>query len=269
MTTIEPLFPTESHILDSNAKLEPSTFVQLILDGAKLDTATINQVFSDVDDSSFDPSGSSSYSSEDIMDEEPVFNSIDSVASSKEIEEENVINVVEPNIPTEEPVYTIFDMTPDPEYQPKSQGQHMNLIVGPAEHQIKDFLIVPNNVLSMNGTPKEGDYIVVKLICDKAVCSQREIFLTAVSPKYSRNADNETEIPNLKITKYMTPGKTKGFKFAFTYTLYSEDKPVERLVSTPFHLWSNVKQKGFPRSSRDHLIVQRTKQNANKRRRLM
>jgi hypothetical protein len=69
------------------------------------------------------------------------------------------------------------------------------------------------------------------------------------------------------ISQAMLPGRTKGFKFSLTYTLVIDGREVERLVSDPFYIWSNVNQKGYPRKERDLYIIQRIKANSKKRRR--
>jgi hypothetical protein len=160
------------------------------------------------------------------------------------------------------------DFTPEEGYLPKKEGERMTMVVGPGRHQVKEFNILPINLLRVHYPAKSSDYILVKLICDKKLRKEeREIFMTAVSPQHSVNDKGEVTLPNLKISQTMLPGRTKGFKFVLTYTLISDGQEVERLVSEPFHIWSNVNQKGYPRKERDLYIIQRIKANSKKRRR--
>eukprot|EP00029_Vermamoeba_vermiformis_P007325 TRINITY_DN313_c0_g1_i1.p1 TRINITY_DN313_c0_g1~~TRINITY_DN313_c0_g1_i1.p1 ORF type:complete len:312 (+),score=68.54 TRINITY_DN313_c0_g1_i1:142-1077(+) len=160
------------------------------------------------------------------------------------------------------------DFTPEEGFLPKKEGERMTMVVGPGRHQVKEFNILPINLLRVHYPAKSSDYILVKLICDKKLRKEeREIFMTAVSPQHSVNDKGEVTLPNLKISQTMLPGRTKGFKFVLTYTLISDGQEVERLVSEPFHIWSNVNQKGYPRKERDLYIIQRIKANSKKRRR--
>lgn len=142
----------------------------------------------------------------------------------------------------------------------------VEILAGPAKHQVKEFNILPNNVLAVNYDPKNSDYILIRLICDKKMRRREKvIFMSAVSAKHAANEDGEIILHNLKISKEMLQGRTKGFKFCLAYTLVCDGKEVETIKSNTFYIWSNVNQPGFPRKQREQYLAQRIK--ANKRRR--
>lgn len=142
----------------------------------------------------------------------------------------------------------------------------VQILAGPAKHQVKEFNILPNNVLCVNYEPKNSDYILIRLICDKKMRRREKvIFMSAVSAKHAANEDSEIILHNLKISKEMLQGRTKGFKFCLAYTLVCDGKEVETIKSNTFYIWSNVNQPGFPRKQREQYLAQRIK--ANKRRR--
>lgn len=164
----------------------------------------------------------------------------------------------------------LCDLTPDPEYLPKSDSSLISLIAGPEKNQVKDYHILPTNVLHIKHQPNDSDYIVIKLICDKLLMREdREIFLHAISAKYAFDGNDCATLPKLKITHFMVPGKTKGLKFALSYTLVSNGVEKERLVSQYFRIWSSVNQSGFPRHIRDYQLAQRAKFNSRKKRKII
>lgn len=128
------------------------------------------------------------------------------------------------------------------------QYNHIVMHVQPSEHQVKECLIIPHPVLKVLNEPKSFDYIVVYLVCDKRM-NHEDIFLTAHSAKFCKKVD--IVFDNLKITNKMLKGRTKGFSFKLRFDYMSKDKLYSRIYSKPFYLWTNVRQKGFPREKRD------------------
>jgi len=150
--------------------------------------------------------------------------------------------------------------------QPNAQSR-IEVVQGPAKHQVKEFNILPNNVIHVKYTPKNSDYILIRLICDKKMRKREKvIFLNAISPKHAVNEDGEIVLQNLKISKEMLQGRTKGFKFCLAYTLVENGKEVETIKSNTFYIWSNVNQPGFPRKQREQYLAQRIRNNKRKRR---
>jgi len=108
-----------------------------------------------------------------------------------------------------------------------------------------------------------SDYIVVKLLCDPKM-EKDEIFLTAVSAHYSQSNNGEISIPSLKVSQKMLPGRTKGYAFRLLYELFVSGKIVQTEVTDEFFIWSNVNQKGYPRTEREAFIKERIKSNKKK-----
>ena len=151
---------------------------------------------------------------------------------------------------------------------PVIEGTHISLLVGPGEHQVKDFNILPINILRINYDSKSSDYIVVHLICDlKMKRTTREIFMTAVSSHHLSHDSKRAVLPALKISQQMLRGRTKGFLFQLRYTLVVDGREVESLHSEPFYLWSNVSQRSFPRHEREAYAMETQDINTKKRRR--
>jgi len=151
---------------------------------------------------------------------------------------------------------------------PVIEGTHISLLVGPGEHQVKDFNILPINILRINYDSKSSDYIVVHLICDlKMKRVTREIFMTAVSSHHLSHDSKRAVLPALKISQQMLRGRTKGFLFQLRYTLVVDGREVESLHSEPFYLWSNVSQRSFPRHEREAYAMETQDINTKKRRR--
>jgi hypothetical protein len=148
----------------------------------------------------------------------------------------------------------------------RNLARKVEVTCGPAKHQVKEFNILPNNTLCINYEPKNSDYILIRLLCDKKMRRREKvIFMSAVSAKHAANEDGQIVLHNLKISKEMLQGRTKGFKFCLAYTLVVDGKEVETIKSNTFYIWSNVNQPGFPRKQREQYLAQRIK--ANKRRR--
>jgi len=131
------------------------------------------------------------------------------------------------------------------------------LQMGPGEHQIKDYNFQPVNILYVNYTAQSSDYISVKLICDpKMNRVDPEVFILAFSPAFAVDESNLVFLPNLKISKEMLKGRTKGFNFYLEYSLIVKGNEVHSVRSNPFRLWSNVNQTGFPREKREEYVTQ-------------
>lgn len=151
---------------------------------------------------------------------------------------------------------------------PVIEGKYITLLVGPGEHQVKDFNILPINILRINYESKSSDYIVVHLICDlKMKRAQRDIFMTAVSAHHQMHDNKRAVLPALKISQQMLRGRTKGFLFQLRYTLVIDGHEVESLHCEPFYLWSNVSQRSFPRHEREAYAAETQDINTKKRRR--
>jgi hypothetical protein len=149
----------------------------------------------------------------------------------------------------------------------KNLNRRIVVVKGPAKHQVKEFNVLPNNVLSVNYEPKNSDYILIRLLCDKKMRRREKIiFMSAVSAKHSSSEPGGNIIlNNLKISKDMLQGRTKGFKFCLAYTLVVDGKEVETIKSNTFYIWSNVNQPGFPRKQRETYLAQRIQANQSKR----
>jgi len=131
---------------------------------------------------------------------------------------------------------------------------------------VKEFNILPNNVIHVKYTPRSSDYILIRLICDKKMRKREKvIFLSAISPKHAVREEGEIVLHNLKISKEMLQGRTKGFKFCLAYTLVENGREVETIKSNTFYIWSNVNQPGFPRKQREQCLAQRIRNNKRKR----
>lgn len=129
---------------------------------------------------------------------------------------------------------------------------HIILESGPGVHQIKEYNIKPPSIIRINYTPSNSDILIVKLVCDKAMgLKDQEFFLAAVSPKYSADDSDRIYFTNLKISKDMLKGRTKGYTFHLSYCIFSNGEEKYKILSEPFYLWSNVNQNGFPREERD------------------
>lgn len=151
---------------------------------------------------------------------------------------------------------------------PVIEGKYITLLVGPGEHQVKDFNILPINVLRINYDSKSSDYIVVHLLCDvKMKRTTRDIFMTAVSAHHLTHDNKRAVLPALKISQQMLRGRTKGFLFQLRYTLVVDGRELEALHSEPFYLWSNVSQRSFPRHEREAYAMETQDINTRKRRR--
>ena len=151
---------------------------------------------------------------------------------------------------------------------PVIDGKYITLLVGPGEHQVKDFNILPINVLRINYDSKSSDYIVVHLLCDvKMKRTTRDIFMTAVSAHHLTHDNKRAVLPALKISQQMLRGRTKGFLFQLRYTLVVDGRELEALHSEPFYLWSNVSQRSFPRHEREAYAMETQDINTRKRRR--
>lgn len=148
------------------------------------------------------------------------------------------------------------------QYQQESSNVELpkepfTLDMGPGEHQIKEYNIHPVNVLTVKYNAQSSDIVLVKLVCDKDMNREDpEIFLVAVSPKFSPDDSNRIFLPNLKISKEMLRGRTKGFKFRLEYSLLVKGEAVYKILSDSFYLWSNVNQTGFPRELREGYVNQ-------------
>lgn len=151
------------------------------------------------------------------------------------------------NLPN--PSSVIIKKEPDislnqPKKPPVPKQCLLELLIGPEQHQVKDWFITPTNALKINIEPSSSDVIAVYLRCEESMgLSDPEIFLGAVSPKFNLVGKDCVYIHNLKISKEMVQGPTKGYKFCLMYTLLSRGKEVYRLNSNPFHLYS---RSGFP-----------------------
>lgn len=151
---------------------------------------------------------------------------------------------------------------------PIIEGRYITLLVGPGEHQVKDFNILPINILRINYESKSSDYIVVHLLCDaKMKRATRDIFMTAVSAHHLMHDNKRAVLPALKISQQMLRGRTKGFLFQLRYTLVVDGRELESLLSEPFYLWSNVSQRSFPRHEREAYAMETQDINTRKRRR--
>lgn len=131
------------------------------------------------------------------------------------------------------------------------------LEVGPGEHQIKDYNFHPVNVLLVNYQPHSSDFIVVKLICDPRMNrSDPEIFILGLSPLFYADESNRIFLHNLKISKDMLKGRTKGYEFNLEYSLFIRGSIIYSIRSDSFKLWSNVNQNGFPKEKRSEYVNQ-------------
>lgn len=131
--------------------------------------------------------------------------------------------------------------------------KYFEIEIGPNQYQVKDWFITPTNKLKINFDPATSDVISVYLKCDPTMgLKDPEIFLGAVSPKFNLSENRCICIPNLKISKEMIQGPTKGFKFRLKYSLLSKGKEVAKVFSEPFLLFSSGV---YP----DHLKLQKNK----------
>lgn len=144
-------------------------------------------------------------------------------------------------------------IVPQIETNLEEDKKYFEIEIGPNQYQVKDWFITPTNKLKINFEPSTSDVISVYLKCDSNMgLKDPEIFLGAVSPKFNLTENRCICIPNLKISKEMIQGPTKGFKFRLKYSLLSKGKEVSRLFSEPFLLFSSGL---YP----DHLKLQKNK----------
>lgn len=141
---------------------------------------------------------------------------------------------------------------------------------GPARHQVKEFNILPITKLKLNYRPCNSHYIVINLLCDRRMRRPESvIFLMSISAKRmvdERSSDIEVE--NLKISKEMVQGRTKGFKFHLLFTLMAGPTPIASVRSEGFFLWSNISQAGFPRHQRERYLEERKQAKRTRRKRV-
>lgn len=151
-----------------------------------------------------------------------------------------------------------------------TQQNYMELITGPSQHQIKEFNILPTNVIKIHYKAKVSDYISVTLCRDDSNEDDHtnNVFLTAFSAIPDNESQSQIVLPNIKISKSVLQGRTKGFKFYLKYTLVSNGVEIYNLYSQLFYIWSNVNQAGFPREQRELYLLERKMSNIRKRKRL-
>lgn len=148
------------------------------------------------------------------------------------------------------------------------KGHFIEVKNGPGRHQVKDFNVLPINILRVVYDARDEDYVLIRLHCDDRMkLRDSRIFVHAVSAKHNIDNDGEIVLQNLKISKDMLHGRTKGFHFMLTYTLIAGGREAETIASHPFYIWSNVKQQGFPRGERDKYLEARKQINRGKRKR--
>lgn len=154
-----------------------------------------------------------------------------------------------------EETYSRSDYYPYPiqvPVEPQTAVQNcFSILVNPADHQVKEFNLLPPPALLIHGDPSASDYVVVYLIPDIRL-EIEPIFLAAQSAKFCK--DRTIHFENLKITNKMLKGRTKGYKFHLRFDYYSKFNLIERLPSESFLIWTNVNQKGFPRETRDSYL---------------
>jgi hypothetical protein len=81
---------------------------------------------------------------------------------------------------------------------------------------VKEFNVLPINVIQVNYQARPSDYILIKLIVDRKLRKEdREIFMTAVSPQHAVNEKNEIILPNLKISTPLVISSLGVFSFPF------------------------------------------------------
>ena len=137
----------------------------------------------------------------------------------------------------------------------KLDGHILSLERQPTEHQVKDFNIIPTPVVKLNATiqaPRACDFVTAHLHCDENMRQDDSIFLAALNAKLITN--NELPFINLRVTKDMLKGRTKGYSFVLRFTYVSDGQEIDTIYTTPFWLFSNVNQAGFPKSERDSYL---------------
>jgi hypothetical protein len=146
----------------------------------------------------------------------------------------------------------------------------MELPDGPARHQVKEFNILPITKLKLNYRPCNSHFIVVNLLCDRRMRRPESvIFLMAISAKRMMDErSSDIEVENLKISKEMVQGRTKGFKFHLLFTLMAGASPIASIKSEGFFLWSNISQAGFPRHQRERYLEERKQAKRTRRKRV-
>lgn len=153
-----------------------------------------------------------------------------------------MLNDIKGTLPTENQDINYCEMS---SFQ---SSNNISIQIQPSEHQVKECLIVPHPVLKVLCEPKSCDYITAYLVCDKRM-NHDDIFLAAHSARFYKNVD--IIFDNLKITNKMLKGRTKGYDFRIRFDYMSQTKVCSSIYSKPFNLWTNVRQKGFPREKRE------------------
>lgn len=134
----------------------------------------------------------------------------------------------------------------------KTESSLLHLEHQPTEHQVKDFNIIPTPVIKIKANARTCDFVAAHLYCDESMHLDDPIFLAALNAKLITNS--ELAFINLRVTKEMLKGRTKGFSFVISFTYYSDGQELDTIYTTPFWLFSNVNQEGFPKSERDSYL---------------
>lgn len=135
------------------------------------------------------------------------------------------------------------------------ESSHLRVETQPQEYQVKDFNILPTLVVKVShpSDARSCDHVAAFLYCDESLNLEDAFFLAALNARHAPNG--ELHFNNLRISKEMLQGRTKGFSFVIGFSyVTAKGETVDTVYTTPFWLFSNVNQEGFPKAARDSIL---------------
>lgn len=135
------------------------------------------------------------------------------------------------------------------------ESSHLRIETQPQEYQVKDFNVLPTLVVQVCNPPRARncDHVAAFLYCDEHLHIDDAFFLAALNARHAPNG--ELHFNNLRISKEMLHGRTKGFSFVIGFSyITNKGETVDTVYTTPFWLFSNVNQEGFPKAARDSIL---------------
>lgn len=135
------------------------------------------------------------------------------------------------------------------------ESSHLKVETQPQEYQVKDFNVLPTLVIKVSNPSRARncDHVAAFLYCDEHLNLDDAFFLAALNARHAPNG--ELHFNNLRISKEMLHGRTKGFSFVIGFSyITAKGETIDTVYTTPFWLFSNVNQEGFPKAARDSIL---------------
>lgn len=136
-----------------------------------------------------------------------------------------------------------------------NESGYMRVETQPQEYQVKDFNILPTLVLRVLDPmrARHCDRVAAFLYCDEHLNLEDPFFLAALNARHAPNG--ELHFNNLRVSKDMLHGRTKGYSFVIGFSyITANGVTLDTVYTTPFWLFSNVNQEGFPKAARDSIL---------------